>query len=302
MPRAVDGIIDVIDLLVDESLSKPIVDDYNADRYDRCWHCSRPWHGIVITEKIAEMYGRGVFDESYRVDADDSKILCPGSDFIGPVAQQPRWQGGPVWIGHARTLAPIPLRVAAIWDAHWNEITTGRRRWWRTQLPSDAQIELRREPARSTITLEIGDLSETFDVEDVHFEHEVTANTRVMDVLAEVAPGIGGTWTPLTAPGVTQHPDVHPMHGVYTSYVENVTYSDSRDGRGYTPVNAESQPSAPLVVAGHWVDDGPASHFAVDEWQWERPRTRADILERRRQANAAQHQRLERFNRRLDAR
>jgi hypothetical protein len=37
-----------------------------------------------VTERIAEMYSAGQFDESYRVDEDDSRVLCEGSEFIGP--------------------------------------------------------------------------------------------------------------------------------------------------------------------------------------------------------------------------
>lgn len=84
-------IVDRIDELVDQQLSTGPVDDYNADRYDRCPHCDRHWHGLAITERIAEMYRYGRFDEAYSADEDDSRVLCQGSDFIGPMPAEVKW-------------------------------------------------------------------------------------------------------------------------------------------------------------------------------------------------------------------
>lgn len=78
-------IVDQIDELVDASLESGPVDDYNADRYDRCPHCHRHWHGLAITERIAEMYKYGRYDDTYSADDDDSPVLCRGSNFIGPM-------------------------------------------------------------------------------------------------------------------------------------------------------------------------------------------------------------------------
>jgi hypothetical protein len=89
MPREVDGLLDTIDELVDESLTVGPVDDYNTNRYDKCWHCGRDWHGIPITERIEQMRWMGAFNETYRLADDDSAVLCPGSDFIGPVPPNP---------------------------------------------------------------------------------------------------------------------------------------------------------------------------------------------------------------------
>lgn len=277
-------VVDEIDRLVDESLSRPIVDDYNSDRYDKCFHCHRNWHGLAVTEQIARMYGRGVFDESYVAAEDDSKILCPGSDFIGPVAAQPTWRANawselmPGWIDE--------------WPAfRWGRMTTGQRRWWRTQLPSDAQIELRHEPNR--VILEIGDDSASFDAGDVHFEYEYDDEVMIhqsthpaarttMDVLADNAPGIGGTWTPLTAPGVTGHP-ADLSAPPYAGQIQRFTY---------TLADVED-----LRAAAWRVDDAVATIAeTVPDWSWDEPRpTRAEILEARQQANTAREQRLERF-------
>lgn len=66
MPRDIDGLLDDIDQLVDEQLAGGPVDDYNVDRYDRCPHCHRQWHGIAITERIETMRWLSTFDETYR--------------------------------------------------------------------------------------------------------------------------------------------------------------------------------------------------------------------------------------------
>ncbi|TDH48868.1 hypothetical protein E2F47_22140 [Mycobacterium eburneum] len=78
-------IIDEIDRLVDDQLAAGPVDDYNVNRYDRCWHCGRDWHGMPITERIETMRWTGVYDESYSAAEDDTPVLCQGSDFIGPM-------------------------------------------------------------------------------------------------------------------------------------------------------------------------------------------------------------------------
>lgn len=99
-------IIDDIDALIDEQLAAGETGQEQrvrtADR--RCWHCGREWHGLAITKRLeqmraeyrqraAEAYDRGEEAEyatsaildGYRYDQDDSDILCPGSDFIGPM-------------------------------------------------------------------------------------------------------------------------------------------------------------------------------------------------------------------------
>ncbi len=93
MPRDIDGLIDDIDRLVDEQLASGPVDDYNTNRYDRCPHCSRDWHGIVITERVERMRWSGRFDDDYRVADDDSRVICPGSEFIGPLQAQAGYVG-----------------------------------------------------------------------------------------------------------------------------------------------------------------------------------------------------------------
>jgi hypothetical protein len=114
MPRDIDTLIDDIDRLVDDQLAAGPVDDYNVNRYDKCWHCGRDWHGMPITERIEVMRIRGTFDEDYRTAEDDSQALCPGSDFIGPIHRPPipprisnsRCHIVPVLVGRAAAAAP----------------------------------------------------------------------------------------------------------------------------------------------------------------------------------------------------
>jgi hypothetical protein len=187
-------IVDQIDQLVDDALARPIVDDYSVNRYPRCWHCNREWHGMPITRQIADMYARGAFDESYRVDTDSSEILCHGSDFIGPMKAQPGRSG----------------RLSSPWIGRIFEAAS--QRWWRTILPSNAIIDYDYE--RHRIIIQIGTERIIFNDENVRAHYEVEESTQpvmihrrlIVDVLQELAPRIGGTWEPLTAPGVVAHP------------------------------------------------------------------------------------------------
>lgn len=80
----VDDIVDRISDLVDEQLAAG--EDFGSDQHDTCWHCGRDWHGLALTERMAHMYAWGCYDESYRFDEDDTEVVCPGSEFIGPRA------------------------------------------------------------------------------------------------------------------------------------------------------------------------------------------------------------------------
>jgi hypothetical protein len=84
-------IVDRIDDLVDEQLAggeQSPGDELGDPTYPRCPHCDRHWHGLPITERIAVMYARGVYEDDYRADADDSRMLCCGSQFIGPMPSE----------------------------------------------------------------------------------------------------------------------------------------------------------------------------------------------------------------------
>jgi len=92
------NIIDEIDALVDEQMAggEPVGGyDYGDPHYPRCPHCYDDWHGLPITERVREMRilycGCGeciAHLTQYRADEDDSPIWCPGSEFVGPWANQ----------------------------------------------------------------------------------------------------------------------------------------------------------------------------------------------------------------------
>lgn len=95
-------IIDEIDQLVDEQMAggEPIGGyDYGNPHYPKCPHCDRDFHGIPLTERILEMKHRTGWDENYRVDTDDSPMVCEGSLFIGPIRPQ-RIRVSAIAIGH----------------------------------------------------------------------------------------------------------------------------------------------------------------------------------------------------------
>lgn len=94
-------IIDRIDELVTEQMAggEPHNGfDYGDPGYPRCPHCGRHWHGLPLTERVARMYSVGVFDDDYRTDTDDSPILCPGSEFIGPLPPARHYAGSNGWV------------------------------------------------------------------------------------------------------------------------------------------------------------------------------------------------------------
>ena len=97
--------VDIIDQ-IDELVNDQLANYGNRSGYDhnvsqeKCWRCHREWHGLAITERIAGMYAARTYDENYSYAADDTRIVCPGSDFIGPMpaAAQPagpRWNDSP---------------------------------------------------------------------------------------------------------------------------------------------------------------------------------------------------------------
>ena len=110
-------IIDDIDALIDDQLAAGEAgQQQRATTGDRpCWHCGRAWHGLAVTVRLEEMrreyrrradaatdrgeeieYATSAILDGYRYDEDDSEILCPGSDFIGPMpATLRRFAGNP---------------------------------------------------------------------------------------------------------------------------------------------------------------------------------------------------------------
>lgn len=123
------SLLDRIDALVDEQLDggEPETGyDFDDPDFPGCPHCNRDWHGLAITERIERMRQYGMFDVNYKYAEDDSPVLCPGSDFIGPWAtpnqletiRQYRYLGvtptTPPWIRYrsSRDEAMEPARMA----------------------------------------------------------------------------------------------------------------------------------------------------------------------------------------------
>lgn len=89
MNTSEQSLLDRIDALVDEQLDggEPETGyDFDDPDFPGCPHCNRDWHGLAITMRIERMRQYGTFDVNYKFAEDDSAVLCPGSDFIGPWA------------------------------------------------------------------------------------------------------------------------------------------------------------------------------------------------------------------------
>lgn len=146
----VTDIIDAIDALVDEQMAgyrDRSGYDHNVNQ-DRCWHCGEDWHGLAITARMEEMrrryryrgmfafgerdYAESALDPDYRYAEDDSEVLCPGSDFIGPWARW--WQ---VEVMRTEKYGTLPPGV------EWRDPTLEfRRGYWTVEVGGRA---LRRE-------------------------------------------------------------------------------------------------------------------------------------------------------------
>ncbi|MRH90227.1 hypothetical protein GFY24_22770 [Nocardia sp. SYP-A9097] len=79
-------IVDRIDRLVGEQLAAyENRSGYDANvNQERCPRCGREWHGLAITERMEQMRLVRTFDDNYRHARDTSRVLCPGSMFVGP--------------------------------------------------------------------------------------------------------------------------------------------------------------------------------------------------------------------------
>jgi hypothetical protein len=253
----VENIIDRIDELVDHQLAQPIVDDYNVNRYPKCPHCQRHWHGLPVTENIAAMYSRAQFDEGYRVDTDDSRILCRGSDFIGPMPSERPNPVGSVsdsWLDRIRRGItpgipnPYDPFIGPVLDdgPGWRELAQvngydpselDRRCWWRTELPLDAQVIY--ETEFNTVIIRNRDHEQTFTAEDirvaVHNEAEEvmmiqsnrpvrfdTITRIIVDTLSATPPRLACYTERLTRHGITTYPDDRRIRG----FVDTVIFDE----------------------------------------------------------------------------
>lgn len=102
-----DSVLDEIDRLVDESLARgDRSDSFHGEQYREeqpCPWCVEGYHYLPITQRMWEMrqgsyardeFGYGIMDPDYRFEDDDSPVLCPGSEYHGPVELIGGWK---VW-------------------------------------------------------------------------------------------------------------------------------------------------------------------------------------------------------------
>jgi hypothetical protein len=67
MANPEQSVVSAIDELVDESLARPIVDDYSVNRFERCELCGSQWHGLPIYVEERSCPGAWASDEAKSV-------------------------------------------------------------------------------------------------------------------------------------------------------------------------------------------------------------------------------------------
>ena len=120
-------IINEIDALIDDQLEagEPIGGyDFGDPDYPKCPHCQGDWHGLAITEQMQRMRYRGAVDEGYRYSEDDSPVICPGSEFIGPVLG-PQIPKAGYDNGSVLPLAMVPDGFVRAVRELWGQVVTG---------------------------------------------------------------------------------------------------------------------------------------------------------------------------------
>lgn len=116
-----DRLLDEIDDLVQASLVRGDQSgSWQGERYDRCSVASfeHPWHYLPVTEDLEAMrrgsfntdeFGQGIVDPDYSYNEDESRILCPGSLFLGPPTNDREWEWCVREWGPKRPSQPSPL-------------------------------------------------------------------------------------------------------------------------------------------------------------------------------------------------
>ncbi|MCG7592407.1 hypothetical protein [Mycobacterium sp. PSTR-4-N] len=81
-------IIDRINELVDGQLQQERSGyDHNINQKP-CPNCGREWHGLPLTQHVAQMYAMGRYEPEYIAAQDDSPIICKGSTVVDPDAKR----------------------------------------------------------------------------------------------------------------------------------------------------------------------------------------------------------------------
>ncbi|QMU19021.1 hypothetical protein [Gordonia rubripertincta] len=213
-------IVDEIDALIDAQLDagEPIGGyDYDDPAFPTCGHCGGSWHGLPITERMEQMRWRGEMDPDYRYRDDDSRVICPGSEFIGPLpAPQPIagcdcWpcqrlrqqravrEGGfaPRQVYSPGGVIPNPLYPTEMqWpQPDWVGLGQAPARWWRLDVTAhrhldEIAVQFETEgltvvrsvvglPARHTLSMRVVDGNRTLDGLTALTRDPVTGNVAL---------------------------------------------------------------------------------------------------------------------------
>ncbi|MCX2753098.1 hypothetical protein [Gordonia sp. 4N] len=201
-----------IDALIDEQLDagEPVGGyDYDDPDFPKCGHCRGDWHGLAITERMQEMRWRGAVDADYRYSQDDSPVVCPGSEFIGPLtasmAPQEPPAGCTCWACRlSRTVAQWPVPDWPLDPAAWPvavpswTVSIGEPpRWWRLDAAPYRHRNLRFDlvedfrPGRQVLLMRIDSGVDEFQGASTleatrHPEHVYAATNYIIEILVSL--------------------------------------------------------------------------------------------------------------------
>lgn len=247
MTNPEQSVIDAIDALVDEQMAggEPIMSTAaRPHSYDRCKLCDGAWHGEPW--RGVDLDHLGEYDQHQHGRAID----CPGAYATGPQRirfrhsrRQPRLgiKPGAPWIGPpapdlrgwqlAGRASPESGPTFRMYDSDFREVHVGafggarfaftigtsQRRWWRMPLASLDEITHH----NGIIRLASGQRAWTFE------GNLARLSGNSIDVLTSFAPEVGGTWEPITAPGVVEHPDDEHLMQRAMRLIENMAHAMS---------------------------------------------------------------------------
>lgn len=142
-----DSILDEIDNLVDESLERGDQSGtFRGERYDKCTLCGDDYHFLAITTRLVQMrhgsygfdeFNQGIVDPDYRYQDDDSPIVCPGSNYLGPPVGDREWAW---YLLRKRGRRPSPRSHPASPPTSSSDPRPRRLRTWRFIGPFDPWV------------------------------------------------------------------------------------------------------------------------------------------------------------------
>ncbi|WP_182357759.1 hypothetical protein [Tomitella gaofuii] len=231
-----------IDALVDAQLAQePSGYDNNLGQPE-CPHCGDDFHGLAVTERMLQMRSFGEVDPDYRYDEDTSRVICPGSLFIGPPPPPPHstFTTRPteaIAVGGGYTLSRLQRMRDALQPSQVHPAVRvdpagaglgfrgGRApRWWRldvTAALSDglhfSWEETRPRGPWSTAALDLFivfrmdgsqsscPLSQDVDGDSICYEIDGRGRLAVLEIYALAPPALG-SWTPTRSLGLSDAP------------------------------------------------------------------------------------------------